>query len=417
MKGIEYFIPRLNGWLSLSLDNYLSILFSQEDKKFSKIKIPKGLPITPIDQSSSPQEEIDLSPGNFVEVLLKQNLILESNNKKGQIQVSNTNNNSKEAKLYDVWTRGKIITNDKNAKILFIELNDKIIIIDNMDIIRPLKKVEKTKNVLIAYNLKQISSNEYNLIKNDSNKLLATNSNNNKLFYIKYDVINASLLCFGNKDDLNNLLLLKQHEERYKKYNNDEQNSFSDKSNPNSNNNLIGVGIKSPGGSDNSENKVLNLDDDIKNELNEYKYKCYFNYRDKFRKDLEKNLGEIFQKCKYYVGKNIDNNFDIIVYGNNEDDFYEEKNNFEKEYKQVKLESDITLDKNEIKDLAKKSNIKYIDIEKKNIYLIGEDKNINNFKVVWDMTKDYSKDIQKVSKQNENIQKELQTFKKKLKLK
>ena len=209
MKGIEYFIPRLNGWLSLSLDNYLSILFSQEDKKFTKIKIPKGLPITPIEQSSSPQEEIDLSPGNFVEVLLKQNLILESNNKKGQIQVSNTNNNSKEAKLYDVWTRGKIITNDKNAKILFIELNDKIIIIDNMEIIRPLKKVEKTKNVLIAYNLKQISSNEYNLIKNDSNKLLATNSNNNKLFYIKYDVINASLLCFGNKDDLNNLLLLK----------------------------------------------------------------------------------------------------------------------------------------------------------------------------------------------------------------
>ena len=411
MKGIEYFIPRLNGWLSLSLDNYLSILFSQEDKKFTKIKIPKGLPITPIDQSSSPQEEIDLSPGNFVEVLLKQNLILESNNKKGQIQVSNTNNNSKEAKLYDVWTRGKIITNDKNAKILFIELNDKIIIIDNMDIIRPLKKVETTKNVLIAYNLKQISSIEYNLIKNDSNKLLATDSNNNKLFYIKYDVINASLLCFGNKDDLNNLLLLKQHEERYKKYNSEEQNS--DLSNPNSNNNLIGVGIKSPGRSDNSDNKNIALDDDIKNELNEYKYKCYFHFRDKFKKDLEKNFGELFQKCKYYVGKNNDNNFDVIIYGNNEDDFLEEKNNFEKEYKQVKLESDIAVDKNEIKNLAKKSNIKFIDIEKKNIYLIGEEKNINNFKVVWDMSKDYSKDIQKVSKQNEVIQKELQTFKKK----
>ena len=53
----------------------------------------------------------------------------------------------------------------------------------------------------------------------------------------------------------------------------------------------------------------------------------------------------------------------------------------------------------------------------KDIYLIGEEKNINNFKVVWDMSKDYSKDIQKVSKQNENIQKELQTFKKKLKIK
>ena len=417
MKCIEYFIPRLNGWLSLSLDNYLSILFSQEEKKFSKVKIPKGLPFRAMEQSSPSQEEIDLSPGNFIEVLLKRNLNIESNNKKGQLQVSIINNDTKEVKLYDVWTRGKIITNDKDAKIVLVELNDKITIIDNMELIRPLQKIKTTENVFIAYNLKQISSNEYNLINNEFNKLLAANSNNNKLFYIKYDVIHTSLLCFGSKDELNNLLLLKQHEERYKKYNSEEQNSISDLSNPNSNNNLIGIGIKSPGRSDNSEIKDINLDDNIKNELNEYKFKCSFNYRDKFKKDLEKNFGELFQKCKFYVGKNSDNNFDVIIYGNNEDDFLEEKKNFEKEYKQVKLESDTALDKNEIKDLAKKSNIKFIDIEKKDIYLIGEEKNINNFKVVWDMSKDYSKDIQKVSKQNEVIQKELQTFKKKHKIK
>ena len=410
MKGIEYFIPRLNGWLSLSLDNYLSLLFPQEEKKFSKIKIPKGLPFRASEQSTLTHEEIDLSPGNFIEVLLKKKLVLESINKKGQIQISNNG----EEKLYDVWTRGKIITNENNKKILFVELNDKIIILDNMELIRPVQKIKTTENVFIAYNLKQISSNEYNIILNEFNKLLAT-SNNNKLFHIKYDVINTSLLCFGNKDDINNLSSLKQHEERYKKYNSDEQNSVSDLSNPNSNNNLIGIGIKSPGRPDNSENKNIVLDDDIRNELNDYKYKCYFNYRNKFKKDLEKNFGELFQKCKYYVGKNNDNNFDVIVYGNNEDDFLEEKNNFEKEYKQVKFESDIAVDKNEIKDLAKKTNIKFIDIEKKNIYLIGEEKNINNFKVVWDMSKDYSKDIQKVNKQNEVIKKELQTFKKKIK--
>ena len=280
MKNIEYFLPRLNGWLSISLDNYLSILFSQENKKLPKIKIPKGLPITTEDQSPPSQEELDLSPGNFVEVLLKQNLILESNNKKGQLQISNVNNNSKEQKLYDVWTRGKIISNDKNSKIIFVELNDKIIIIDKIQTIRPLKKIKTTENVLVAYNLKQISSNEYNLINNEFNKLLSDEINNNKLFYIKYDVINTSLLCLGNKDDLNNLLLLKQYEKKYNKNNSDEQNSISDLSNPNSNNNLIGIGIKSSGGSDNSENKGIILDDEIKNELNEYKYKCYFNYRD-----------------------------------------------------------------------------------------------------------------------------------------
>ena len=100
------------------------------------------------------------SKNNKKEVLLKKKLVLESINKKGQIQISNNG----EEKLYDVWTRGKIITNENNKKILFVELNDKIIILDNMELIRPVQKIKTTENVFIAYNLKQISSNEYNLI-------------------------------------------------------------------------------------------------------------------------------------------------------------------------------------------------------------------------------------------------------------
>ena len=411
MKAIEYFIPRLNGWIKLSLESYLSIIFSQEEKKFSKIKIPKNLPIRTLDLSSNTQEEISITPGNFVEVQIKQNLILEASKEKGQIQISNSNNNSEGPKPYDVWTRGKIISNDTNTNILFIELNGKIIIIDDLALVRPLKDIKPTQNSLIAYNLKQIASNEYNLIKDEFDKVLASNSDNSKLLFIKYDVINASLLCIGNKDELNNLKLLKQHENNYKKNNNDEQNSISDLSNPNSNNNLIGVG------NNNFDTKDINLDEDAKNEIKEYKFKSIFTYRDKFRKDLEKNFGELFQKCKYYVGKKKDNNFDIILCGNNGDEFMEEKNNFEKEYKQAKIESDISVDKNQAKELAKKSNIKFIDIEKKSIYLVGEEKNINNFIAVWDLSNDYSKDIQKIRKENENIQNQLETFKKKNKFK
>ena len=416
MRIVEYFIPRLNGWLSLSLDTYISLLFSQEDKKFCKIKIPKGLPLTISEKDSKTQEELSLVPGNFIEVLIKQNLILETNNKKGQIQIANLNNNQKESKSYDVWTRAKIISNDTNSKLLFVELNDQIIIIDNMELVRSLKEIRPTENTLLAYNLKQISNNEYNLIKEEFEQLLLKNSNNNKLLYIKYDVINTSLLCFGNKDDLSNLLLLKQHEKKNKKMNGEEQNTNSDFSNPNSNNNLIGVKIPA-GNSDNGMGKDIILDNDIKNEINEYKYKKCFTYRDKFKKDIEKNLEELFQKTKYYVSKNNDNNFDIIVYGNNEDDFMEEKNNFEKKYKQVKLENDMVLNRNEVNDLAMKSKIKFVNVEKKNIYLVGEEKNINNFRTLWEINKKYSKEIQKTSKENENIQKELQTFKKKLKIK
>ena len=422
MNTIEYFIPRLNGWLKLSIEAYLSILFSQEEKKFSKIKIPKGLPINIIEPTSKPQDELSLSTGNFIEVLNKQNLILESNNEKGRIQISNINNNQREPKTYEVWSRGKIISSDSNSKILFVEINDNIIIIDDIALVRPLKEVKPLQNVLIAYNLKQIQNKEYNLIKDEFDKVLSantdTNSNNNKLFFIKYDVIKSSLLCLGSKDDMNNLLLLKKHEDNFKKNNNDEQNSISDLSNPNSNNNLIGIGVSNPQGFwENFENKGIILDDDKKNEINEYKFKYRYSYRDKFRKDMEKNFGELFQKCKYYVCKNKDNNFYIILYGNNGDEFMEEKNNFEKEYKQVKIESEIIDDKNEVKELAKKSNIKYVDVDKKNIYLIGEDKNINNFIDVWELSNDYTKDIQKISKEKDNIQKELQTLNKKNKFK
>ena len=416
MKSIEYFITRLNGWLSISLETYLSLLFSQEENKFSKIKIPKGMPIKAIGPDSTNNDELILSPGNFVEVLIKQNLILDTNNKNGQIQISNLNNDQKSLKEYDVWTRGKIISNDTDSKLLFIEINDKIEIIDDMSLVRPLKEIRTTSSDFVAYYIKQISNSGYNSIKEEFDKLMNANSNNNKLFYIKYDIIKSSLLCFGNKNDLNNLLLLNKQEEKYKKNNNnDEQNNNSD-SNPNSNNNLLGV--KGPSReSEDSDKKIIIVDDEKQNEINECKYKTSFTYREKFKKDLEKDFAEIFQNCRYYIGKNNDNNFDVVVYGNNEDEYLKEKNICEKKYKQVKLDSDTPLNKNELNDLAMKSKVKYINIEKKSIYLVGEEKCINNFKTVWEMTKKYSKEIQKTSKENESIQRELQTFKKKHNLK
>ena len=416
MKSIEYFITRLNGWLSISLETYLSLLFSQEENKFSKIKIPKGMPIKAIEPDSTNNDELILSPGNFVEVLIKQNLILDTNNKNGQIQISNLNNDQKSLKEYDVWTRGKIISNDTDSKLLFIEINDKIEIIDDMSLVRPLKEIRTTSSDFVAYYIKQISNSGYNSIKEEFDKLMNANSNNNKLFYIKYDIIKSSLLCFGNKNDLNNLLLLNKQEEKYKKNNNNEEQNNNSDSNPNSNNNLLG--IKGPSKeSEDSDKKIIIVDGEKQNEVNECKYKTSFSYREKFRKDLEKDFAELFQNCGYYIGKNIDNNFDVVIYSNNEDEYLKEKNICEKKYKQVKLDSDIPLNKNELSDLAGKSKVKYINIEKKSIYLVGEEKCINNFKTVWEMTKKYSKEIQKTSKENENIQKELQTFKKKHNLK
>lgn len=424
MKEYEYFLPQLNGWLPLSLEAYLALLFPREEPKFSKIKIPKGLTLSPKVSQSQNIAESMLLAGNFIEVKINQNLFLETNQRNGRIEFIQNSEKNSYSIPYDIWYKAKIISYDNNSKLLFVEINDNIEIIDNFDLIRPLKEIKYIKNDLLAFNIKQVQKNEFDLIKNELDKIFNNNNNEDKekeeLYEITYDIKNLSLSLIGNKDILKNISLLKQYEQRYKKNIYDEPNTNSDFSNPNSNNNLIG--IKSPSGRSetsekNNSNKNIILEKDLKEEINNYKYKQSFTYRAKFKKDVEKEAEKLFQNCRYSIGKNYDNNFDITIYGNDEDEFNEEKNTFEKQYKQEMIDCDTTIDMNEIKDLADKSKVKFINLEKRCLYLVGEEKNINNFKMVWNIKKEYSKEIQKESKEKDEIIKEIQSVKKKHKIK
>lgn len=424
MKEYEYFLPQLNGWLPLSLEAYLALLFPREEPKFSKIKIPKGLTLSPKVSQSQNIAESMLLAGNFIEVKINQNLFLETNQRNGRIEFIQNSEKNSYSIPYDIWYKAKIISYDNNSKLLFVEINDNIEIIDNLDLIRPLKEIKYIKNDLLAFNIKQVQKNEFDLLKNELDKIFNNNNNEDiekeELYEITYDIKNLSLSLIGNKDILKNISLLKQYEQRYKKNIYDEPNTNSDFSNPNSNNNLIG--IKSPSGRSetsekNNSNKNIILEKDLKEEINNYKYKQSFTYRAKFKKDIEKEAEKLFQNCRYSIGKNYDNNFDITIYGNDEDEFNEEKNTFEKQYKQEMIDCDTTIDMNEIKDLADKSKVKFINLEKRCLYLVGEEKNINNFKMVWNIKKEYSKEIQKESKEKDEIIKEIQSVKKKHKIK
>ncbi len=426
MKEFEYFIPQLNGWIPLSIEAYLSLLFSKEDTSFSKIKIPKGLPLCPKDPSPQNIPENMLLPGNFIEAKLNQNLFLETNPKNGRIQIITNSEKSESASNNEAWYRAKIISYDDNSKLLFVEINENIEIIDNLDLIRPLKEVKYTKNELLAYNIKSIQKSDYEKIKgeidkiNNDTEIEESNSTLNKISEIQYNAKDLSLAFIGSKDLFRKISILKQYEQRNKKNISEEPNTNSDFSNPNSNKNL--VGIKSPSGrsetSDyNNSNKNIILEKELKEEINNYKFKETFTYRDKFKKDIEKEAEELIQNCKYYIGKKYENNFDITIYGNDEQDFNEEKNIFEKQYKQVMLDLDDAVDKKEIEDLATKSKIKFFFIEKKCLYLVGEEKNINSFKAVWNLTNQYSKEIQKNFKENEELKKEIKSIKNKHKLK
>ena len=153
---------------------------------------------------------------------------------------------------YEAWYRAKIISYDDNSKLLFVEINENIEIIDNLDLIRPLKEVKYTKNELLAYNIKSIQKSDYEKIKgeidkiNNSTELDESNSTSNKIIEIHYSEKHSSLSCIGSKDLFRKISILKQYEQRNKKNISEEPNTNSDFSNPNSNKNL--VGIKSPSG-------------------------------------------------------------------------------------------------------------------------------------------------------------------------
>ena len=317
MKEFEYFLPQLNCWLPISLEDYLSLLFPSEDSKFFKIKIPKNIPLSPIDSYLEKIPEKMLIPGNFIEVKLSRNLFLEANQKNGRIQLGGAPLlQSGHPVKYEVWYRAKIISYEENSKLLFLEINDNVEIIDNFDLIRPLKEIKYIKKDLVAYKINQIHKNEYERIKNDLDKIYINNeesSEPDKIYEIHYDINKLSLTLLGNRDSLSNISILKQYEDRHKKNMSEEQNTNSDFSNPNSNNNLIG--IKTPSRhsefSENNSNKNIILEKDLKDEINNYQYKQSFTYRNKFKKDLDrKSKRTRFEEVEMYSNnknRNIDN--------------------------------------------------------------------------------------------------------------
>ena len=68
-------------------------------------------------------------------------------------------------------------------------------------------------------------------------------------------------------------------------------------------------------------------------------------------------------------------------------------------------------------ELANEMKVKCIYFVKKSIYLIGDEKSINNFKALLKVKSMYTKEIQKSNRESQNIQKKLNDIKKEYKIK
>ena len=132
----------------------------------------------------------------------------------------------------------------------------------------------------------------------------------------------------------------------WKKYGNSEEN--------NSRSNNIEKSDK------NKKSNGLNGEEDILNEINKFQYKKTFAYKSFFKKDSEKILKSIIKKNQYFISVLDSEEFKIIIYGNDEKDFNEEKGVLEKEYKPFEKKYEyirITNDYQDVVDAIKDRSI------------------------------------------------------------
>lgn len=412
---IEYFLRELNGWVSLDIEEYINLVFQQEDHKITKIKSLLHYPIKIIseyDKRTSISKPECLISGNYVEVLIQQELNLVSNDSR-EIKISFLHNDNNK-RQYNFWARAKIVSYDSNNNILLLEYNDKLILIDDMCKIRELSSLATIGDDISLYYLKKISTSEYEKFKTQyENTQKQIDEEISHLLHHNFNNIKSSLTFICPKEYSDNLPFLREFELKNETYNYEES--------------ITGITSRSGKSeeSDKYENKSKNSksfeiifnEEEILNQIHKYKFNQIFVYKSIFKKDAERLMKNVIKNNKYYINIIDSEEFKIILYGNNEADFNEEKNMLQKEYKLEELNIEQNIDKSEIINLAKNMKVKYIYFGEKCLYLIGAEKSISSFKTMLKVKLMYTKEIQKSNRENECIQKKITDIKKEYKIK
>ena len=413
---IEYFLQELNGWLSLDIEEYINIIFKQEDLKINQIKSLVHFPIKIISDNNKITNDSKpecLTSGNYVEVLLQKELNLICNNKK-QIKLSLKDENIK--KIYNLWARAKIVSYESSSNILLLEYDDELLLIDDMNAIRSLSKVTTIEEDISIYSLKKITNSEYEKFKIEyENAKNDIDEEIKHLLYHTFNNIKSSLIFICPKTYISNVSYLKEFANKYESSNYEESNTgITSRSGRSEESDKIEINSRKSKNSKISDN-IIN-EEEMLNQISKYEFKQIFIYKSIFKKDAEKIMKSIIKKNKYLI-INIDSEeFKIIIYGNNESDFNEEKKILEKQYKPELLDIEQTINKSEIIELTNRIKVKFIYFGKKTLYLVGDEKSINSIRTMLKVKSMYSKEIQKSNREVQKIQKKLTDIKKEYKI-
>ena len=374
MSSLEFFSNDINGWIHIQIGELYELLKENNLLTNENLYFFDKNNILNIQKEGNKLNLLDgISIGNYIEFKIKVIYIIKINPSTQKLFIEGYEENFSQSNKI-IWAKGKIISFDKEKQIFFIEHNNTIYVIDNINDLRFLTEIKNEK----TFCLKTISDVSKRIIEEIV-------SEKKDLSYF-YDEENKEFIFVAEKNYclfINELLQIKKDEkEQIDKYEKE-------------------IEIES-----NNINEMKKISKKNFKEILIYNYK-FKDYIEELIKDVSKVEYSIFQS------EQNENDFKIILYSNNKNELDEIKKDLT--YYTEIIHTDFQVNETEIDEMIKKIKINYSVIEKNTIYLMDKDENkIINFKKVFNISSFYSKKIAKERKENENVKKELNLFMKKI---
>ena len=374
MSSLEFFSNDINGWIHIQIGELYELLKENNLLTNENLYFFDKNNILNIQKEGNKLNLLDgISIGNYIEFKIKVIYIIKINPSTQKLFIEGYEENFSQSNKI-IWAKGKIISFDKEKQIFFIEHNNTIYVIDNINDLRFLTEIKNEK----TFCLKTISDVSKRIIEEIV-------SEKKDLSYF-YDEENKEFIFVAEKNYclfINELLQIKKDEkEQIEKYEKE-------------------IEIES-----NNINEIKKISKKNFKEILIYNYK-FKDYIEELIKDVSKVEYSIFQS------EQNENDFKIILYSNNKEELEEIKKDLT--YYTEIIHTDFGVNETEIDEMIKKIKINYSVIDKNNIYLMDKDENkIINFKKVFNISSFYSKKIAKETKENENVKKELNLFMKKI---
>ena len=374
MSSLEFFSNDINGWIHIQIGELYELLKENNLLTNDTLYFFDKSNILNIQREDHKLNLLEgISIGNYIEFKIKVIYIIKINPSTQKLFIEGYEENFFQSNKI-IWAKGKIISIDKEKQIFFIEHNNSIFVIDNLNDLRLLTEIKNEKTFCLK-------------IVNDISKIIIDEivSEKKDLSYY-YNEENKEFIFVSEKNYclfINELLQIKKDEkEQIEKYEKE-------------------IEIES--------NNIKEM-----TKISKKNFKEILIYNFKFKDFIEQLIKDI-SKVEYSIfqSEQNENDFKIILYSNNKNELDEIKKDLT--YYTEIIHTDFHVNETEIDEMIKKIKINYSIIDKNTIYLMDKDENkIINFKKVFNISSFYSKKIAKETKENENVKKELNLFMKKI---